>query len=94
MDARDGSARPATDIIDASQFDAVAVISAAREGKTKRQKNPWPKGSLPWLSWVVARLGGWNCYGKKPGPKTMADGWHRLSLMLDGFQLAKASKDV
>lgn len=94
VDARDGSARPATDIIDASQFDAVAVISAAREGKTKRQKNPWPKGSLPWLSWVVARLGGWNCYGKKPGPKTMADGWHRLSLMLDGFQLAKASKDV
>ena len=94
VDARDGSTRPASDVVDPGEIEAIAAISASREGGTTRQQNPWPKGSLPWLSWVVARLGGWNCYGKKPGPKTMADGWHRLSAMLDGFRLANATKDV
>ena len=94
VDARDGSSRPAIDVISTDQIDAVAAISASKEGGTERQRNPWAKGSLAWLSWVVARLGGWNCYGKKPGPKTMADGWHRLSHMLDGFRLAAATKDV
>ena len=94
VDARDGSSRPATDVISTDQIDAVAVISASKEGGTERQRNPWPRGSLAWLSWVVARLGGWNCYGRKPGPKTMADGWHRLSHMIEGFHLATATKDV
>jgi hypothetical protein len=94
VDARDGSSRPATDVISADQINAVAAISAAKEGGTARQRNPWPQGSLPWLSWVVARLGGWNCYGKKPGPKTMADGWHRLSHMIEGFHLAQVTRDV
>jgi Transposase DDE domain len=94
VDARDGSSRPATDCIDARDVEAVDAISRSLEGATVRQQNPWPKGALPWLSWVVARLGSWNCYGKKPGPKTMADGWHRLSHMLDGFHLATHNQDV
>lgn len=94
VDARDGSARPATDVLAADQIDAVAAIGATLEGQTARQKNSWPKSSLAWLSWIAARLGGWNCYGKKPGPKTMADGWHRLSHMLTGYQIAKAMSDV
>jgi Transposase DDE domain len=94
VDARDGSRRPATDVIEPRQIDAVAAIGARLEGKTERQKNLHPPGNLAWLAWVVARLGGWNCYGRKPGPKTMADGWHRLSHMLDGYQLATTLKDV
>jgi hypothetical protein len=94
VDARDGSARPATDVVDADRIDDIVAISASLEGGTARQRNPWPKGSLAWLSWVVARLGGWNCYGKKPGPKTMADGWHSLSHMLDGYRLATTTRDV
>ena len=53
-----------------------------------------PAATVKRMSWVAARLGGWNCYGKKPGPKTMADGWHRLSNMIAGFNLAKVTKDV
>jgi hypothetical protein len=94
VDARDGSVRPATDVIDPGDIEAVDRISASREGKTDRQKNPWPKGSLAWTAWVVARLGGWNCYYRPPGPKTMADGWRRLAAMLDGFKLATATQDV
>jgi hypothetical protein len=52
-------------------------------------------GSLSWLSWIVSRLGGWNCYySPPPGPKTMARGWQRLAEMLDGFTLAQELQHV
>jgi hypothetical protein len=89
VDARDGSPRPATDAIDSSQIEHVAAISASLEGRTDRQRNPWQKGTLAWLAWTVARLGGWTCYYKPPGPKTMADGWRRLEAMLTGCAIAK-----
>ena len=47
------------------------AVSDKLEGKTERQKNPHPKGSLAFAAWAIARLGGWNCYYGKPGPKTM-----------------------
>ena len=50
------------------------AISAKVEGKTARQKNPYPKGSLAFAAWVVASLGGWDGYYGKPGPKTMSIG--------------------
>jgi Transposase DDE domain len=58
------------------------AISARLEGKTTRQKNPHPKGSLAFAAWVIARLGGWTGYYDKPGPKTMRRG-------LDDFQRIK-----
>ena len=93
-DARDASNRPATDVIDPSLIQAAEAISKTLEGKTDRQKNPHPTGSLSWLSWITARLGGWNCYYKPPGPKTMADGWKRLAYMLQGFEIAQAKSFV
>jgi hypothetical protein len=47
------------------------AISTKLEGKTARQKNPYPKASLAFSAWVIARLGGWDGYYGKPGPKTM-----------------------
>jgi hypothetical protein len=94
VDARDGSARPMSDVLDDSFIPAVAALSRARERATAKQQNPHPQGSLAWLSWVVARYGGWNCYGKPPGPKTMAKGWERFSATLAGFVIAKADADV
>jgi Transposase DDE domain len=88
VDARGGSCRPATDAIAPGQIAFAAVISDSLEGATQRQKNPWEKGSLSWLAWIAARLGGWNCYYGKPGPKTMAHGWKRLQAMLEGAALA------
>ena len=78
VDARDGSSRPATDVIEPEDIEAAAAISATLEGGTDRQKNPHPPGSLAWLAWIAARLGGWNCYYKPPGPKTMSRGLDRL----------------
>jgi hypothetical protein len=88
VDARDGCDRPASDVMDAKLTEPAAAIGKTLEGKTERQQNPHAKGTLGWLSWIVARLGGWNCYYKKPGPKTMAIGWRQLAAMIAGFVIA------
>ena len=58
------------------------AVSTKLEGNTARQKNPHPKGSLAFAAWVIARLGGWDGYYGKPGPKTMRSG-------LEDFQRIK-----
>ena len=89
VDARDGSTRPATDVIDATLLPIAQTIGATLEGRTQRQKNPHPDRSLAWLAWIIARLGGWNCYYKPPGPKTMHAGWAQFATMAAGFTIAK-----
>ncbi len=94
VDARDGSPRPATDVADQDLITAAEAIGPTLEGKTARQKNPHPPQSLAWLSWIVARLGGWNCYYKPPGPKTMRTGWSKLAAMAVGYAVAMAQQNV
>ena len=90
VDARDGSERPASDVASQAEITAAKAIGPTLEGKTARQRNPHPQNSLSWLSWIVARLGGWNCYYKPPGPKTMARGWDKLAIMAQGFTLGRS----
>ncbi len=92
VDARDGSPRPASDVIGPELLPAADAIGKTLEGSTERQKNPHPLHSLAWLAWIVARLGGWNCYYKPPGPKTMRAGWVQLEAMLAGFKIAANMK--
>jgi hypothetical protein len=92
VDARHGSRRPATDVADQEFIAAAKVIGPTLEGNTARQKNPYEPGSLAWLSWIVARLGGWNCYYKPPGPKTMRTGWSKLAAMVAGYAIALAQQ--
>jgi Transposase DDE domain len=88
VDARDGGDRPGSEVAEPAVLQAAAAIGPILEGKTQRQKNPHPTGSLPWLAWIVARLGGWNCYHKPPAPKTMRAGWDKLAAMTAGFPIA------
>jgi hypothetical protein len=46
VDARDGSPRPASDVIDPALLPAAEAIGATLEGKTERQKNRHPLHSL------------------------------------------------
>jgi hypothetical protein len=94
VDARDGSSRPASDVADDDLITAAEAIGPTLEGKTERQKNPHPKRSLAWLSWIAARLGGWNCYYKPPGPKTMRLGWTKLADRAEGYRIAMAMQNV
>jgi hypothetical protein len=94
VDARDGSSRPATDVAGKDVIAAAQAIGPTLERNTARQKNPHQPGSLAWLSWIVARLGGWNCYYKPPGPKTMQAGWEKLAAMATIYAVAMAQKEV
>jgi hypothetical protein len=94
VDARDGSPRPASDVADPDLVRAARAICPTLEGKTARQKNPYQVGQLDWLSWIIARLGGWNCYYKPPGPKTMQRGWNKFAAMASGYAVAMAHQNA
>lgn len=88
--ARDGTVdRPASDVVASEQLPVLDALQARLEGKTAKQKNPHPKHSLAWLSWIIARLGGWTGYPSepKPGPITMRNGWHRFEQIAHGWNL-------
>ena len=88
--ARDGTIdRPATDVVAPDQLPMLEALQTRLEGKTAKQKNPHPKFSIAWLSWIIARLGGWTGYASErpPGPITMRRGWHRFEHMVEGWRL-------
>ena len=88
--ARDGTVdRPATDVVAPDQLPMLEALQTRLEGKTAKQKNPHPKLSIAWLSWIIARLGGWTGYvsERPPGPITMRRGWHRFEHMVEGWRL-------
>jgi hypothetical protein len=85
---RDGTARrPLQDALDPADQPALEAICRTLERKTEKQKNPHPKGSLAYASWVCARLGGWTGYYGKPGPIVMLHGLQSLKTMLRGWSL-------
>jgi hypothetical protein len=64
---RDGAAhRPLEDALDEADRPALEAVCHSLEGKTDRQKNPHPPGSLAYAAWVFAQLGGWTGYYGKP----------------------------
>lgn len=81
--ARDGTTgQSLVDAFDPADQPILEAISAQLEGKTARQRNPHPSGTLAFVSWVIGRLGGWTGYYGKPGPQVMRRG-------LDDFQRIK-----
>lgn len=79
-----GALRPITDAFEPEDEALLAAYCTKLEGKTARQKNPHPPGSLAYAAWVCARLGGWTGYYGKPGPVVMLSGWQQ-------FQAGKAA---
>jgi hypothetical protein len=84
-DGRDGL--PATVAFTKPQIQTLAVLGPTLEGKTQRQQNPHPPKSLAWATWIMARLGGWDCYGKPPGPITVRRGLEEFYAINRGWHL-------
>lgn len=85
---RDGAAkRPLEDALDRDEQNALEAVSASLEGKTVRQKNPHPRGSLAFAAWVFARLGGWTGYYGKPGPVVMLHGLVQFHAIKHGWDM-------
>lgn len=85
---RDGvEQRPLGDVLDAADQPVLEAVSRSLEGKTAKQKNPHPKGSLAYAAWVFARLGGWTGYYGKPGPVVILSGLIQFQTMQQGWAL-------
>ena len=83
---RDGQAkRPLADVFDSDDQPALERVCQSLEGKTAKQKNPHPKGSLAYAAWVFARLGGWTGYYGKPGPIVMLRGLTQFHAIKHGW---------
>jgi hypothetical protein len=83
-----GSNRPLEDVFQPDEQAALEAACKQMEGKTAKQKNPHPKGSLAYAAWVCARLGGWTGYYGKPGPIVMLRGLHTFRAIQRGWTMA------
>lgn len=97
--ARDGAQgqmplRPWLDAFEPEDAPLLEAFCKKLEGKTQRQKNPHPKGSLAYAAWVCARLGGWTGYYGKPGPLVMLNGWIEFQSAKRGVALLSPLSDM
>jgi hypothetical protein len=89
VQARDGTTEQTlAQAFEPSDQPLLEALSAKLEGKTARQKNPHPKGSLAFAAWVIARLGGWTGYYGKPGPRVTREGLNDFQRIKYGSALA------
>jgi hypothetical protein len=85
---RDGTLRrPLSDAFDPADQPVLEKVSQNLQGKTEKQKNPHPGGTLAFASWVFARLGGWTGYYGKPGPIVMLRGLTKFHAIKHGWNL-------
>jgi len=88
--ARDGLTQDRFDaVFEPTDEPLLEELNFELEGNTQKQKNPYPIASLARAQWVIARLGGWDGYYGKPGPKTYARGLDTFATIKRGVQLAK-----
>lgn len=78
---------PATQVFEAEEQATIEALVPTLEGGTERQRNPHPVASLARAAWVIARLGGWNCYYKPPGPITFRRGMEQFNAIHRGRML-------
>ena len=81
---------PVTVAFTQAEVSVMEQLSPTLEGKTEIQKNPFPRKTMAFAVWVIARLGGWKSYSKSerpPGPITFLNGLKRLQAYMDIDQL-------
>ena len=77
LQARDGeSQQNILDCFSTQEVELIQKLNPKLEGSTEKQKNPHPKDSHAFASWVIAHLGGWKGYKshRPPGIKTISRG--------------------
>jgi len=90
VEGRDNPDIPASLVFSKQQQQCLSQIAPTLEGKTQKQQNPNPPASLPWVTWVIARLGGWSAYRsqKPPGMPTLVRGLRRFESIFIGWKTA------
>lgn len=71
------------------ELECLRACNQKYEGKTLRQKNPYPPNSLQWVYWVIARMGGWKPQEKQAGVIVIFRGLQYFQQVFEGWKLAK-----
>jgi hypothetical protein len=81
--------QPAEHVFDERQIEVVEALQARLQGRTSKQRNPYPPKSLAWAAWTIARLGGWSGYEseRSTGPITIRNGLERFNAIVQGYFL-------
>jgi hypothetical protein len=90
VQARDGASNQSADIVfSPPEIEVLEALVPKLQGNTALQKNPHPKRTLAWATWVIAKLGGWDGYPKSipPGPITLRHGLERFHSLVQGWSL-------
>ncbi len=92
VEGRDNLDVPASVAFSQEQQQCLTQIAPTLQGRTLKQQNPSPKASLPWATWLIARLGGWSGYrsGRPPGMPTLVHGLRRFETIFIGWKAALA----
>lgn len=82
---------PSTVCFDENEVELMELQCKNLQGNTEKQKNTYPKSSLRYATWVIARLGGWKGYAseRRPGITTLWTGLQRFYDSLLGYNILK-----
>lgn len=89
VEGRDNLDVPAS-VAFSQEQQCLTQITSTLQGRTLKQQNPSPKASLPWSTWLIARLGGWSGYRSQrpPGMPTLVHGLRRFETIFIGWKAA------
>jgi hypothetical protein len=90
VEGRENADIPASVAFCEQQQQCLSQMAPTLEGRTYKQQNPYPPASLPWATWVIARLGGWSGYRSQrlPGMPTLVHGLKRFEAIFIGWKTA------
>lgn len=91
VEGRDQAALPASVAFTDEQQHCLEQLAPTLQGRTQKQQNPYPLASLPWATWLIARLGGWSGYRSQrpPGMPTLVHGLRQFESLFLGWKLAQ-----
>lgn len=91
LEGRDNPAISAAVAFSDEQQQCLDQLVPTLQGRTQKQCNPYPHASLPWATWLIARLGGWSGYRSQrpPGMPTLVQGLRQFESIFLGWKLAQ-----
>jgi hypothetical protein len=91
LEGRDDPTAAAQLAFSAQEQQCLTHLAPSLQGRTHKQQNPYPPASLPWATWLIARLGGWSGYRSQspPGIPTLVRGLRQFESIFQGWNLAQ-----
>jgi hypothetical protein len=90
VEGRDNPDIDASVAFSEQQQQCLTQLAPTLEGSTQKQQNPYPPATLPWATWLIARLGGWSGYRSQrpPGMPTFVRGLEQFDAIFLGWKTA------